>query len=173
MNNTPCIFLDIDGVLNDHNPFNNGYSGLKPDCVELLCQVLKAIPETRIIISSAWRYLVFDGSLSLSGLEYIFLIHGAEYDAIHGKIIGVTPSEEEIARKLGICEPNVDLDYMWLKENGQDIRVLEIQQVIEDLNISNYVVVDDLNLCITNLVKTDPFKGLTTFDIQKIIEILK
>lgn len=52
------IFLDIDGVLNDHRRMRNGYSQLTRRCVRELAKILRTRPEARIVVSSAWRYIV-------------------------------------------------------------------------------------------------------------------
>lgn len=49
------IFLDIDGVLNDHSRSSSGYCTIDSDKVELFNQILDAHPNARVVISSAWR----------------------------------------------------------------------------------------------------------------------
>jgi hypothetical protein len=49
------LFLDIDGVLNAHEPHPGSlYNGIRPDCMGRLNRVLKATGAS-LVISSAWR----------------------------------------------------------------------------------------------------------------------
>src|SRR4051812_10891411 len=57
----PVLFLDIDGCLNRKIAHANGYCGLRPKNVRNLNHIL-ASPRVRIVISSAWRYMISSGS---------------------------------------------------------------------------------------------------------------
>jgi len=80
------LFLDIDGVLNDRVFDETAQScTLLSSCVAELNQVL-ARTECRIVLSSAWRYAVINGWMSLDGFEYLLRSHGV---AAGGRIDGV------------------------------------------------------------------------------------
>lgn len=147
------LFLDIDGVLNDHAKHANGYCGTKPECVAEMNRVLAATG-CKIVISSAWRYMVLCGSMTLNGLEQLLLTHGL---ACNGRLIGFTRrdvSAEVSDRGAQIRE--------WLMLHGSDVE--------------RYAVVDDLDLGISEcghpFVQTDGARGLTEADADRLIELL-
>lgn len=72
------LFLDIDGVLNCHDARPNGYCGIHPGKVRLLDQIVERTG-CRIVLASAWRYLILNGSMNLDGFGNILLIHGAAH----------------------------------------------------------------------------------------------
>ena len=179
MSNTPLVFLDVDGVLNDHKPHPNGYCAMVPDCVAWLSYVLLCVPDARIVLSSAWRYIVLSGDMSLKGFEYLLLIHGAPYETVHDRIVGYIPSDEQTCQDLGILdvEPLLGsqgrqgiLDPDWLRENGCDLRAVQIEWYAQD---RPFVVLDDLPLGVANLVQTDPEKGLTRRDALRAVSLLE
>lgn len=62
------IFLDIDGVLNSHEWDTETMCGqIHKDKVALLNGVLR-VTEAKIVLSSAWRYIVYRGECNLRGL---------------------------------------------------------------------------------------------------------
>lgn len=69
------LFLDIDGPLNAHQKHRNGYCGVDPKKAGLLDYV---VGETgcRIVLASAWRYLILNGSMRLDGFRNMLLTHG-------------------------------------------------------------------------------------------------
>lgn len=81
------IFLDIDGVLNDHTQMENHYCGTKYECVQQFNRILDAVPEAKIVISSAWRYMILRGDVTLKGFEMLLLTHGVK---CHERVIGHT-----------------------------------------------------------------------------------
>lgn len=146
----PLIFLDIDGVLNRHDQWTNGYCGTHVENVVLLNRIL-AETDAVIVVSSAWRYNVLRGDMTVRGFENLLLSHGID---CHRRLIGVTCSDEDLeGRGLQIRH--------WLNENGGGRR---------------YVVIDDLDLGITEqghpFVRTDGEVGLTDRDANKAISIL-
>lgn len=167
------LFLDVDGVLNDHQPFPNRYCGIKPECVSCLTAILEAMPDVKIVVSSAWRYLMHSGAFNERGFEYLLNIHGAPYELYHERIIGMTETEEQTCLSLGIMEEGVSLDYEWLKENGHDIRVIQIERFAAAHNIDSYAVLDDLPLPSPYLIQTHPDTGLTPPDVERVIALLQ
>jgi hypothetical protein len=152
------VFLDIDGVLNDHTTFDNGYCGIKPECVRSLNYILRAIPDLQIVLTSAWRYLVHSGSFNLEGLCYLFLISGLD---CKGRIVGITPTDEET------CGGEKGWEY--LTEHGCRIRREQIRAYVETHGVEKFIVLDDLDLEMPELVQTDEGIGLTAVDAGRVI----
>lgn len=71
-----ALFLDIDGVLNAHDPHPNGYCGLHPDKVARLDRIV-AETGCRIVLASAWRYMIIEGDMTLKGFGHLLATHGA------------------------------------------------------------------------------------------------
>lgn len=147
------IFLDVDGVLNDHGQMMNLYCGIHSDKVNLLNVVLDTT-NAQIVISSAWRYMIINGSMTLKGFENLLLTHGLK---CHNKVIGHTCSDECIKTPFA--------------------RGFQISKWISDNNYAGkYVVVDDLDLGISAanhpFVQTDGSIGLTQENIKQILERL-
>ena len=149
------IFLDIDGVLNCH-----GHADFEPSCVEQFNRVLAAT-EARVVISSAWRYLMLDQpdcpkAMTISGFGTMLRTH-----KIFGLVIvGHTGPDELFDEDPN---PRGRLIRHWLKENRGE-------------PISRYVVVDDEDNGITEhrlpFVRTDGNKGLTVEAADQIIQVL-
>ena len=142
------LLFDIDGVLNDHswNPIAKS-NNIMPKMVE---QFNRIIHETdcKLVISSAWRYMVIGGALTLPGFAYMLRTHGVTDKA---EIIGMTASDED--------EPNrSDQILAWIAEHPE---------------VTSWVAVDDLNLDLgDNFVQTDSKVGLTQELAEVIIEKL-
>ena len=142
------VFCDVDGVLNFHQAHPNGYCGTYPECVKQFNRILDEFPDLKLVISSAWRYLVYSGSMNITGLENLFLSHGLN---CRHKILDVT-------RK--------DLD-----EN--DSRENQIMEYVDRYKLNKWIVIDDLDLKIDNFFRTNGEVGLTKQDADAIICILQ
>lgn len=74
------LFLDIDGVLNGHEFSEEAQScTLKPACVEAFNRLLREgekIEGFGIVVSSAWRYMVFRESMTWVGFGHMLQTHG-------------------------------------------------------------------------------------------------
>ncbi len=77
----PFIFLDIDGVLNGHNPHGNGYCGLNHDSVYILNGILEAT-SAKIVVASAWRYFVLRGEMTIAGFGGMLCTHGLAWGSV-------------------------------------------------------------------------------------------
>ena len=137
------VFLDIDGVLNDHSRVIESYCGIQPELVRRLNRITDAT-EAVLVISSAWRYMIYGHAMSLLGFQYMLMTHG-----VKANIVGITARDEEVHE-----------------------REEQIADYITKNKITKYVVLDNLPLQIPNLVKTDGNVGLTDEHVQKAIEIL-
>ena len=160
------IFLDIDGVLNRLKPLSNGYCGIDGYNLDNLCKILSHFPDVRIVLSSAWRYLVHNGDFSLRGFEYLLCIHGADADVIKDRIIGVTETDEDTLERLLQKSATINL----LVEYGITIRRSQIRKWVRDNNVEQFIVIDDLDLRMEGLRKTDPDIGLDSRMAKEIIE---
>jgi hypothetical protein len=156
------IFLDIDGVLNRHVPNINGYCGLCPKNVNAFNYLLGVIPESRIVISSAWRYMVTRGSMTLAGFEHMLMIHGV---MCKGRLVGHTVEDKK--------HVSSHFDAKAWKRNGLKERPEQIKGYIRAARPVNYVVLDDLPLKgLRNFVQTNSNVGLTIAHAAKAADIL-
>lgn len=147
--NAKLIFLDIDGVLNDHRYNEASMSGaILPECVARLNRILEAT-DARIVLSSAWRYMLIGRAMSVTGFDYLLRTHGV----IANRLVGRTCADEEVKeRGWQIHE--------WRKANDHRGR---------------YVVIDDMDLHISPLhpfVRTDGGCGLADADADAAIRHL-
>ena len=144
------IFLDIDGVLNGHERWANGYCGIRPQNVEVLNKILKLLPNVKLVISSAWRYMV-PQAMTLKGFEYLLIVSGLD---CKGRVVGMTVKDEV------------------LKTRGA-----QIKEYIQTHPITKYVAIDDMlydfDKYNIKYVLTDPAVGLTEKQIPAIISHLQ
>lgn len=121
---TNIIFLDIDGVLN-HSHFGkneNDKFGFADDCIQNLKMILIKVPDTKIVISSAWKHFVMQGLVDRDTLDWRqTLCHrlGVPRDVI----IGDTPDLPDADRSWEI--------EAWLSENKTKV------------GLGTYVILDD------------------------------
>lgn len=148
------LFLDIDGCLNDHSINSAGICGISPRCVKLLNKIINQT-NCKLVISSAWRYMILNGAMSIKGFEYLLRTHGINCE---NRIIGITREDYD----------------MFMDERG--IQILELVTSLKVTNEVKYVVVDDLDLGISAaghpFVKTESDIGLTLDNAKEIIKLL-
>jgi hypothetical protein len=162
------LFLDIDGVLatnkqymmnkkkfQDKNPVAKELRipyPFDPKCVKIFNEILDETGAD-IVLSSDWKY-----HWNLEDLDKIFKFNGVNKSPIDTTI-------------------NEDVSMGNITKN----RAYQVGEYIQRNNITNYVVIDDLNISnymsITNdqdkFVLTDDFEGLKQLSIKdKIIKIL-
>lgn len=148
------LFLDIDGVLNDHGPQSNGYCGIQSDKVEHLNRILRECPDVEIVVSSAWRYCVLNGWCTLDGLEHLLLTHGV---ACKGRVLSVTGPDAE---KFDPAHHAAPFDPEYWKARGLRWRVEQIREWVDDRgDVEIFVVLDDLPLDMPELVCTSEIWG--------------
>lgn len=155
------IYLDIDGVLNDHQAYTNGYCGTSLNCIAAMNCILDEEPEAKLVISSAWRYLVLTGSMTLKGFEALLLTHGLK---CHGRIHSTTVGDEAFA-------PSGE----WWQDPlvGIDIRAKQIESHILIHRPTASVVIDDLPIPIDQLVRTNSETGLTMENVAAVMGWLR
>ena len=172
------IFLDVDGVLNTHQPLEE-----RVMCGKLHASKVRRLnlliqeTDARIVLSSAWRYLVHRGEMNLTGLGWLLRSHGA-IDCLVG-----------ITRPDTMERPKWDGSTPWQpcnNERGQQIREwidnneehwrLETPHRQPE-RVERYVVIDDLDLGISEakhpFVHVNGQRGFTWADYDKALEILK
>lgn len=154
------LFLDIDGVLNTHEPLHPEVmcGTLHRDKVDRLNMLLRTT-DARIVLSSAWRYIVHRGEATLTGLEWLLRSHGV----LAGRLIGITRPDTKMPAEW-------DGSTLWPVENERGQQIAEFLGVI-GTNCSSYVVLDDLDLGIRAarhpFVLVDPQIGLTDDDVKQ------
>lgn len=151
------IFLDIDGVLNDHWWDDNAQSTtIKDYCIKNLNRIIRKT-DAKIVLSSAWRYMILNGAITFKGFEYLLRTHGLLSSA---QIIGTTISDEET---IGYDQ----------QDKSQFVRPEQIKDFLsKHPEIENYVILDDMSLGLENHIKTDGQVGLTEEKADLAIKIL-
>ncbi len=146
------LFLDIDGVLNNH--YSNPVTlccGITDYCVDNLNDIIEET-DCQIVLISAWRYMILAGAMTVSGFEYLLQTHGVN---CHNRIIGYTNRDEAAPTRA-------DLILNWLRDHNYERMP--------------YAIVDDLDLGYTTkslpFVETDGQMGLVHKDVNEIIKIL-
>jgi len=142
-NTKKILFIDIDGVLNDHSRHDNGYCGFKPECVKELNYILDSDPEIQLVISSSWRYMIHPDAMTLLGFEYVLIIAGVN---CRNRVVGYTVRDE-------VTKMRDDQIKEWATRNG----------------LSHFVVLDDLPLEMKELVRTNGEVGLTRKDAEEVL----
>lgn len=141
--------LDCDGVLNRHRPHPNRYCGLDWQCVEPFNQLLRET-DARIVITSAWRYLMLTRQMSIEGFEALLLTHGVE---CRKKVVGYTRKDTMLCL----------WDHWYPQPNERG------KQVVDWIRCNHfdgrYVCIDDIDLGYTSrslpFVQTERNVGLT------------
>lgn len=151
---TTYLYLDIDGILNKHDTLPNGYNTIYLDKMQLLNRIV-ANTKCRIVLVSAWRYLILNGQMTLIGFSSLLLTYGlTDSNYICGYI------EEDFA---------VD------NKNDRALNILKYRKdnLIEDCK---YLVLDDLDLGYTALglpwYSVDGSIGIVEEDVEKITKEL-
>ncbi len=149
------LFLDIDGVLNDHTYREDVDSTtMDPRNVYYLNEILREVPDLKIVVSSAWRYLVHRGAMSLKGFESLLRTH---WITCKDRLVGLTRLDATPA------EPRGGQILEWILGSPEPVTA--------------WVVLDDLDLDLGanqwRFVRTNGKKGLRDEDAKRAIQILK
>ncbi|HEY0708182.1 MAG TPA: HAD domain-containing protein [Polyangia bacterium] len=144
------IFLDIDGVLNDRSrdPAAES-SSFDRAAVARLNRVL-ATTGAKLVLSSSWRYVILDGTMTLGGFDFLLRTHGMAQESL----IGVTCEDEVVPGRAAQIR-------RWLDQHGP---------------CGVWAAVDDHDLALGEdawrQVRTQWELGLTDADADRLIEIL-
>lgn len=150
------IFLDIDGVLNCHQSYNwdwNTIATINPVCVRTFNSIV-CYTGAKIVISSAWRYMILNGHMDVRGFEYLLRSHG-----VRGEVIGHTASDEDI-------DERADQIGDWMEKR---------RHALGHDDIERYVVIDDTlssGMDRHPFVHTDGNKGIQIEDAKKAVDLL-
>jgi hypothetical protein len=145
------IFLDMDGVLNTlrHYDWTDGPLALvDPSMMKRLNRIVQET-KAKVVLSSAWRYMVHSGSMRVRGFSQLLWSHG-----FVGEVIDVTCRDDE----AGMVERG-DQIAAWVRENKPEA----------------YVVLDDCTdpaMAQHPFIHTDGNVGLTEADADKAIAYL-
>lgn len=144
------IFLDIDGVL------NNGF--IHDDCGSAIIDRFSIIrlntlidAFTKVVLISAWRYMVLNGAMTIVGFDHLMRTHGLKKHSI----IDCVCSDEEIPHRL-------DQIKKWLKGHPEQ-------------DVTSFVIIDNIDP--TNYygpfeaLRVKPVNGLSGGDVMKANEI--
>ena len=137
------IFLDIDGVLNTRDWVEKKNPWVDENKVRLLASLCD-ITGAKIVLSTSWREILLEPDVI--GEESAFFKAVQLFKEYNLEILGMTPKLET--------------------------REQEIMAYITSNNIRSWVVFDDKDLKIQNLVRTDNTIGLTVEDCKKGMSIL-
>lgn len=166
---SPIVFLDIDGVLNGHGMDPMSLCGeIHPDKIRRLNRLL-FITGAKIVLSSAWRYIIHRHEAKLQGIDWLLRSHGLHSGRLHGitRADTMEPGEWD-GRYWPVVNERGRQISDWLHDNW--IR----QPYGEKLR---YVVIDDLDLGISEaghpLVLTDGRVGLTDADVDRASGFLR
>ena len=161
------LFLDLDGVANDHVPLPSGYCGVLGQGRDALNHILAAVPDAQIVISSAWRYACINRWMTLKGFEFLLMTHGV---CCRDRLLDHTAGDPQEFHEADHNPPfNVD---QW-KEAGLRWRAAQIRESVALHVPLTWVVLDDLPLEIETLVQTDPAVGLTMEQAEVAVAILR
>lgn len=148
----PVLFLDIDGVMNggEYDPEVQS-STFRADCVKRLNRVLDST-NCVVVLSSAWRYMVLEGAMTLSGFSYLMRTHGVK---IADRLIGTTGRDTQVEDRT---------------ERGRQVKAW----LAEHPEVTCYAVVDDLDVGFDglNFVQTDG-NGLTDVHVDALVGLLR
>lgn len=155
------IFLDIDGVLNNHleadthltATVDKQYQGLySPRCVDRLNSLVENTGAV-IVLSSTWRL-----GLELSQIKLLLLSMG-----VKAEVIGKTDYVEHSFTFRG------NEIYKWIQDNEKEYN-------LNEFNYKSYVILDDdtdMLMCQqNNYVNCDPEIGMTDRVVHKSTAIL-
>lgn len=178
------LFLDIDGVLNAHEPLDPEVmcGQIHKDKVMLLNDVLRQTGAF-LAVSSAWRYIVHRGEMNLKGFEWLLRSHGIH---CNNRFIGITRTDTH--RVVTHWDGRIE---SWVQDNERGQQIADFMKGNGHLNelgiehyspenklgpIEAYAVVDDLDLGISDcghpFVQTDGAVGLRIEEAQQLVKLL-
>ena len=155
------LFLDIDGVLNDHAPHPNSYCGMSLEKLEHL-NVVVGTTKCHIVLASAWRYLVLNGQMTLGGFGSMMLTHGASR-LVAGSIVGTLAAD----RHPGDPDDRGHLARDWAAEYKKSLNVTHAVALDDGVNTH------DLGYASVGIPCVRPVSsvGLTAYDANRVIDL--
>ena len=138
------VFLDIDGVLNKENWMLNKTPWIEDEKISLIGKLCKKTG-AKVVLSTNWRDVWYEPMYYKNKDNGIHFAHKL-FKKYGIKVIGTTPV--------------------------MGSREIEILLTLENLDIKEYVVIDDTNLNSPNFIHTDKKVGFTQSDYEKALSIL-
>lgn len=166
------LFLDIDGVLNtirysnfliDHDEGDTDEDGalFDPEAVKNLAEIIKNIPDVKIIISSTWRF---------KGWDWMNLLW--EKRQLPGKIYSFTPGLE-FTRFVDIIHQKYSESVYPYGTRGLEIGEWLRLYASKNPMQYKYVILDDCDdfpsFYKEHVILTDPMQGITKETVIKVI----
>jgi hypothetical protein len=161
----PLVFLDIDGVLNNHeaHPVTR-YCTIDKTMAERFNKILEAT-DARFVVTSAWRYLMHSDAMRFEGLRNLLYSHWID----GGRFVGITRKDD------GPHE--IGLDYKGCPGCDRGLQITEWIAERNEYKGVPYVVLDDLDLGIREaghpFIQTDGKLGLTAANAIQAIDLLR
>lgn len=162
------IFLDIDGVLNRHITdycVESQSNIIRPELIRNLNRIILAT-DAKIVLSSAWRYMILGGAITKEGFGYMLRTHGVCHQV---EIVGITKRDEEIPTRGEQIEA-------WMYAWNHIAKSNAVANGLPEPLPTTYVVIDNDDFGITDhkhpFVRTDDTIGLTEVDADQAIKIL-
>lgn len=160
------LFMDIDGVLNDHAFCEVSQScTIKPQCMAHLNSILHET-DCQIVLTSAWRYIYHGGDMTLRGFEYMLRTHGMLCRQTP-LILGATDKDRD-AKELRSEQVT-----RWLRNaetcNGWGLESRKFQwAILDDMDLG----FTDCPECASRFVRTNGTSGLNHISARQVIELL-
>ena len=147
------IFLDIDGVLNQHR-FQKGAALIDPGCVARLNKIISET-DARIVVHSAWRYMVLERSMTVDGFAHMLATHGID--------IYTGPGQHRMLDVTRLDRDQTDED-----------RTAQITEWAKFYGCTDWIAIDDrpLQLPCSRFVLTTSSVGLTDEHVDLAISML-
>lgn len=162
------LFLDIDGVLNNHDFDHFAMCGrIHYDKIILLNQILDAT-KAKVILTSAWRYIIHRNESTLVGMDWLLRSHGMR----SGHLLDITRLDTMVERPARGYDGKPE---SWPQTNERGNQISDYLKS-SSIRIASYVALDDLDLGISEaghpFVQTDATVGLTYKEVSQCIEHL-
>ncbi len=158
------LFLDIDGVLNDHAKLPGSvFCGIVAACIVQLNRVIAAT-HCRLVLTSSWRYLILRGAMTVEGFEQMLYTHGLIPAGDDGKpyhLFDHLPADDTDPRYQAGSERGLQIAD-WLSRHD----AIEAFAVVDDGPPGmQFEPVED------RLIRTRGDVGLTGTDADRLIEL--
>lgn len=172
------LFLDIDGVLNTHEPLDPEVmcGRFHPDKVARLNHVLR-MTGAKIVLSSAWRYFVHRGEMTIAGVEWLLRSHGV----MQQRLIGITRPDTMQERcptwngntPWPVCDERGHQIASWIAFNRTRLG-LDSYAVVDDGGFHQDGSWTDLGITASGhpFVRVEGLVGLTWADANRLIQLL-
>lgn len=155
----PILFLDVDGVLNDHAFCEVSEScTIKPQCMAHLNSIIHET-DCDIVLTSAWRYIIHGGEMTLKGFEYLLRTHG------------LIKRQRPVI--IGVIRPDKDKDEPRAAQVSEWVKIFSAPCL-------NFAILDDgdfgfssCDICKNNFVRISSKSGLNHISAMQVTELLK